>query len=102
MGKSLNVRLNRRDNQHAKAGCQAWSKRTRSPAHRLLLLWHTPHGAGGQHDPNDTQNGPQERRNPTPALQGTGRPLEQVVNRKRALGRDGSKSQGLGERPRLC
>jgi hypothetical protein len=102
MGKTLNVRLNRRDNQQAKAGCQAWSKRIRSPAHRLLLLWDTLHRPGGQHDPNDTQNGHQERGNPTPALQGTGRPLEQVVNRKPELGRDGSKSQGLGESPRIC
>jgi len=102
MGKSLNVRLNRRENQPAKAGCQAWSKRTRSPAHRLLLLWNTPHGPGGQHAPHETQNGPQERRNPTPALQGTGRPLEQGVTRKPALGRDGSQSQGRGESPRIC
>ena len=74
MGKTLNVRLNRRDNQQAKAGCQAWSKRTRSPAHRLPLLWDTLHRPGGQHDPHDTQNGHQERSNPTPTLQGTGRP----------------------------
>jgi hypothetical protein len=101
-GRNTNVRQNRRQNRQAKAGWQAWSKRTRSRGPRTRL---------------SVGCTPLTRRIARPygyakPLSGTVKPhagsqecrstLEQGVPRKPARGRDGSRSQGLGESPRIC
>ena len=59
MGRHTNVLPNRRQNQQAKAGWQAWSTRTRSLGHGLSLAWYAPRrGPGGQHDPTVTNQRP--------------------------------------------
>src|SRR6266851_2088380 len=73
MGRNTNVLQNRRQNRQAKAGWQAWSKRTRSLGHGLSLPWYAPRrGPGGQHDPTVTNQRPSGTVKPHASSRGTG------------------------------
>src|SRR6266478_4746989 len=73
MGRNTNVLQNRRQNRQAKAGWQAWSKRTRSLGHGLSLPWYAPRrGPGGQHGPTVTNQRPSGTVKPHASSRGTG------------------------------
>jgi hypothetical protein len=75
MGRNTNVLQNRRQNRQAKAGWQAWSKRTRSLGYGLSLPWYAPHcGPGGQHDPTVPNQRPSGTVKPHASSRGTGSP----------------------------
>ena len=87
MGRNTNVLQNRRQNRQAKAGWQAWSKRTRSLGHGLSLPWYAPRrGPGGQHDPTVTNQRPSGTVKPHVSSRGPGQAPEQAVSRMLDVG----------------
>lgn len=73
LGRHTNVLQHRRQHRQAKAGWQAWSKRTRSLGHGLSLPWDAPRrGPGGQHAPTVTNQRPSGTVKPHVSSRGTG------------------------------
>jgi hypothetical protein len=76
LGRHTHVLPNRRQNRPAKAGGQAWSKRTRALGHGCPLPGSAPRrGRGGPHDPTGTNQRPSGTVPPHASSRGTGSSL---------------------------